>query len=131
MDVDLLSGDLYGGDPSPVYAWLRANAPVYHDRENDLYGISRHADIFAIERNPKVWTNAGGYRPQLRPSDPSMIGVDDPEHAHRRRVVYEMFTPRSVLRYEERIRATSAELIEAALAAGEIDAVPELAAPLP
>ncbi|WP_143226904.1 hypothetical protein [Actinomadura mexicana] len=36
------------------------------------------------------------------PSDPSMIGQDDPEHAHRRRMVYQSFTPRGVSRYADR-----------------------------
>jgi cytochrome P450 family 142 subfamily A polypeptide 1 len=130
MKIDLLDGEMYAGDPGPVYAYLRNEAPVYHDAENGLWGISRHSDIFAIERNAKLWTNSGGYRPQL-PADPSMIGMDDPEHAHRRRLVYQRFTPRGVSRYEEKIRTTSVELITAALEAGSVDAVPALAAPLP
>ncbi|MFC7100352.1 hypothetical protein ACFQQB_07670 [Nonomuraea rubra] len=90
--IDLLDGDLYAGDPSPVYAWLREHAPVYRDEPNGLWGVSRHADISAIERDPRLWTSTAGYRPQL-PSEPSMIGLDDPEHAERRRLVYRRFTP--------------------------------------
>jgi cholest-4-en-3-one 26-monooxygenase len=131
MDIDLLDGDMYAGDPEPVYAWLRGNAPVYRDEANRLWGISRHADICAVERDPRQWTNSGGYRPQLMPADPSMIGMDDPEHSRRRRLVYHRFTPRAVARYADRIRATAAELLDAALAAGTVDAVPALAAPLP
>jgi cytochrome P450 family 142 subfamily A polypeptide 1 len=131
MEIDLLDGDMYAGDPDVVYAWLRANAPVYHDEANRLWGISRHADICAIERDPKQWTNSGGYRPQLLPADPSMIGTDDPEHSRRRRLVYHWFTPRGVARYEATIRRTVSELLDAALAAGTVDAVSELAAPLP
>jgi cytochrome P450 family 142 subfamily A polypeptide 1 len=109
---------------------LRSNAPVYHDEANRLYGVSRHADIAAVERDAKVWSNAGGYRPQL-PPDPSMIGMDDPEHAIRRRLIYDRFTPRGVMRYAGRIRATAVSLITDALARGAVDAVSELAAPLP
>ncbi|WP_214320543.1 cytochrome P450 [Nonomuraea sediminis] len=129
--MDLLDGDLYANDPWPVYAWLRENSPVHHDEGNRLWGISRHADISTIERDPKLWTSTGGYRPQL-PSDPSMIGMDDPEHAERRRLVYRRFTPRYVHeRYAGRIRQVVVELIEAALREGTVDAVPALAAPLP
>ncbi|WP_051753211.1 cytochrome P450 [Streptosporangium amethystogenes] len=129
--IDLLDGDMYAGDPGPVYAWLREHAPVYHDAENALWGVSRHADISAIERDPKLWSNTGGYRPQL-PSDPSMIGMDDPEHAERRRLVYRRFTPRHVAeRYAGRIRAVVTELIDEALERRAVDAVPALAAPLP
>lgn len=130
MVIDLLDGEMYAADPWSVYARLRAEAPVYHDERNGLWGISRHADVFAVERDPKVWTNSGGYRPQL-PADPSMIGQDDPEHAHRRRMVYRRFTPRGVSRYAEKIRATAVDCITTALDAGAVDAVPALAAPLP
>ncbi|TDD82802.1 cytochrome P450 [Actinomadura darangshiensis] len=130
LDIDLLDGTMYATDPWTVYARLRADAPVYHDTGNGLWGVSRHADVFAVERNPRVWTNSGGYRPQL-PADPSMIGQDDPEHAHRRRMVYQRFTPRGVSRYADRIRATAVDCITKALDAGTVDAVPALAAPLP
>ncbi|MFI0447046.1 cytochrome P450 [Actinomadura sp. 6N118] len=130
LKVDLLDGEMYATDPWSMYARLRAEAPVYHDAENGLYGISRHADVFAIERDAKLWSSAGGYRPQL-PSDPSMIGQDDPEHMQRRRLVYDRFTPRGVARYADRIRATAIECVDTALEAGTVDAVAGLAAPLP
>ncbi|MFI6385927.1 cytochrome P450 [Nonomuraea sp. NPDC050540] len=129
--IDLLDGDLYADDPLPLYAWLREHSPAHYDAANDLWGISRHADICAIERDAKLWTSTGGYRPQL-PSDPSMIGMDDPEHAERRRLVYRRFTPRHVHeRYADRIRSVVTEQIDQALAEGTVDAVPALAAPLP
>ncbi|MGV9773440.1 cytochrome P450 [Streptosporangium sp. NPDC003464] len=129
--IDLLDGDMYADDPWSLYAWLREHSPVHYDEANDLWGISRHADVSAIERDPKLWTSTGGYRPQL-PSDPSMIGMDDPQHAERRRLVYRRFTPRYVHeRYAERIRAVVVEQIGQALEEGTVDAVPALAAPLP
>jgi cytochrome P450 family 142 subfamily A polypeptide 1 len=130
MRIDLLDGELYATDPWSVYARLRAEAPVYHDEANGLWGVSRHADVFAIERDPKQWISSRGYRPQLD-SDPSMIGMDDPEHARRRRMVYRRFTPRGVARYAEKVRATAVDCITAALDAGTVDAIPALAAPLP
>jgi cytochrome P450 family 142 subfamily A polypeptide 1 len=128
--IDLLDGDLYAGDPRPTYAWLRANAPVYYDEQNGLWGVSRHADICAIERDPQLWTSTGGFRPQL-PSDQSMIAKDDPEHLCQRRLVYQRFTPRGIADYESRIRSIVAELIDAAVAEGTVDAVEAMAAPLP
>ncbi|GAA3441015.1 cytochrome P450 [Planomonospora venezuelensis] len=129
--IDLLDGDMYAGDPGPVYAWLREHAPAYFDEGNGLWGISRHADISAVERDGRLWSSTGGYRPQL-PSDPSMIGMDDPEHAERRRLVYKRFTPRYVAeKYSDRVRAVVTELIDEALESKTVDAVPALAAPLP
>jgi cytochrome P450 family 142 subfamily A polypeptide 1 len=128
--LDLLDGELYAGDPEPVYAHLRAHRPVYWDGLNELWGISRHRDIVAIEKDPATWSNAGGYRPNI-PADPSMIGVDDPLHAMRRRLVSRRFTPRAVTSHEELVRATVRELIDAVAPAGRAEVVAELASPLP
>jgi cytochrome P450 family 142 subfamily A polypeptide 1 len=131
MTPDLLAGDLYAGDPTPVYAWLREHSPVHFDAGNGLWGISRHADITAIERDQGLWTSTGGYRPQL-PSDPSMIGMDDPEHAEHRRLVYRRFTPRYVKsQYAARVREVVTQQLDQALEMGTLDAVTTLAAPLP
>lgn len=129
-ELDLLDGDLYAGDPEPVYAHLRASRPVYWDATNELWGISRHRDIVAIEKDPATWSNAGGYRPNI-PADPSMIGVDDPLHAERRRLVARRFTPRAVTAHEDMVRATVTALIEPVADRGRAEVVGELAAPLP
>lgn len=129
--LDLLDGSLYAGDPDSVYAWLRENRPAYRDEANDLWGISRYADIVAIEKDPVLWTSTGGYRPGL-PSDASMIGMDDPAHAARRRLVSRRFTPRAVTGEGERVRLIVTELLDAvADAGGKADAVADIAAPLP
>ena len=116
--------------PKPVYAHLRTHRPVYWDAVNELWGISRHRDIVAIEKDPATWSNAGGYRPNI-PADPSMIGVDDPLHAERRRLVARRFTPRAVTGHEQMVRETVTALIDAVADRGDAEVVAELAAPLP
>jgi cytochrome P450 family 142 subfamily A polypeptide 1 len=128
--LDLLDGDLYAGDPEPVYAHLRAHHPVYWDAANELFGVSRHRDIVAIEKDPATWSNAGGYRPNI-PADPSMIGVDDPLHATRRRLVARRFTPRAVTEHEAMVRATVSGLVDDVADRGKAEVVSELASPLP
>jgi cholest-4-en-3-one 26-monooxygenase len=129
-ELDLLDGDLYAGDPEPAYAYLRAHRPVYWDEVNQLWGVSRHRDIVAIEKDPLTWSNAGGYRPNI-PADPSMIGVDDPLHAARRRIVSRRFTPRAVTGHEELVRAIVRELVDRVATRGAAEVVGELASPLP
>ena len=128
--LDLLDGDLYAGDPEPVYAHLRAHHPVYWDAANELFGVSRHRDIVAIEKDPATWSNAGGYRPNI-PADPSMIGVDDPLHATRRRLVARRFTPRAVTEHDALVRATVSGLVDDVADRGKAEVVSELASPLP
>ncbi len=76
MKIDLLDRDLYEGDPQPAYTWLRENAPVYWDEVNEIWGISRHANITSISRDPNRFSSAQGSRPNTQGSG-SMIDSDD------------------------------------------------------
>lgn len=128
--IDLLDGALYAGDPEPTYAWMRKNAPVYWDDANRIWGITRYHDIVAIEKDTATFTSAKGYRPNID-GDTSMIGLDDPLHTKRRRLVSRRFTPRAAHEYEGEIRAVVTRLIDAVATTGECEVVQDLAAPLP
>jgi cholest-4-en-3-one 26-monooxygenase len=130
MRLDLLDGALYAGDPEPAYAWLRERAPVYRDEANELWAVSRHADVIAVETDPALFTSSRGFRPKL-PSDASMIGKDDPEHAAQRRLLSRRFTPRAVRAREPGLRAVVTRLIDAFARRGHCDLVRELAIPVP
>ncbi|HEY1737440.1 MAG TPA: cytochrome P450 [Acidimicrobiia bacterium] len=131
--IDLLAGDFYVDDPYSTYAWMREHAPVYWDATNELWGISRYDDIIEIEKRNDIFSNADlthGYRPKIG-ADPSIIGLDDPLHAARRKIVARRFTPRAVGNWEAHVREVVASLIDNAIAAGHADVVEDLAAPLP
>jgi cholest-4-en-3-one 26-monooxygenase len=138
LAIDLLAPELYAGDPYPTYAWMRANEPVYWDEVNELWGIARYDDVVRIEKDKDTFissdTEKGGYRPNL-PSDPAIIGLDDPMHHKRRNLVSRRFTPRAASAWEDDIRAKVTALIDGAVAAqeanGSVEIVNELAAPLP
>ena len=131
--LDLLDGDWYV-DPYASYAWHREHLPVAWDEGNELWGIFRYDDIVEIETNDQVFinsdTNKGGYRPNL-PADPAIIGLDNPTHAARRKLVSRNFTPRAVSRREAHVRDVVTDLLDAALAKGSVEVIDELAAPLP
>ena len=132
-NVDLLDGDFYAGDPYPTYAWLRSDAPAYWDDVNRLWGISRHADVVAVEKDPVRFSNAAGSRPGMsaEATTPSMIDRDDPRHNVQRRLVYKGFTPKRVGDHETHVRGLVTNLIHTVAARGECDFVHDLAAPLP
>jgi cytochrome P450 family 142 subfamily A polypeptide 1 len=134
-DIDLLDGGFYVRDPYPVYAWLREHEPVYWDPVNELWGVSRYDDVVEIEKQKHLFINSdqtkGGYRPNI-PADPAIIGLDDPLHSQRRNLVARRFTPRAVSRWEDHVRGTVRDLLDAALDhGGTVEVVSELAAPLP
>lgn len=135
LKIDLLAPELYGGDPYPTYAWMRANEPVYWDDVNELWGIARYDDIVDIEKRKDVFINSdqekGGYRPNL-PADQAIIGLDDPLHVKRRNLVSRRFTPRAASAWEDDIRAKVNRLIDGVAAnGGQAEIVNDLAAPLP
>jgi cytochrome P450 family 142 subfamily A polypeptide 1 len=129
-DIDLVSGDFYANDPHDLYAWMRANAPVYFDEPNGVWGVTLHADVKAVARDPATFSNAGGIRPNMGPL-PMMIDMDDPDHFRRRKLVNRGFTPRQVRDLEPKIREACDEIIDAVCERGECDLVLDVAAPLP
>ncbi len=134
LEIDLLAGEFYTSNPYPTYARMRADAPLYWDATNELWGASRYDDIVAIEKDRVRFVNSdqtkGGYRPNI-PADQSIIGLDDPVHNHRRNLISRRFTPRAVSSWEDHVRDVCVELIDSALAAGRCDIVRDVAAPLP
>ena len=66
--VDLLDPDLYRRNPHDVWAWMRANEPVYRDDRNGLWGVTRHADLMDVERRSTVFVSGQGYRAVWSPS---------------------------------------------------------------
>jgi cholest-4-en-3-one 26-monooxygenase len=135
LAIDLLAPELYGGDPYPTYAWMRANEPVYWDEVNELWGISRYDDIVEIEKRKDVFINSdqekGGYRPNL-PADNAIIGLDDPIHMKRRNMVSRRFTPRAASAWEDDIRAKVTGILDAVRdKGGSAEVINDVAAPLP
>jgi cytochrome P450 family 142 subfamily A polypeptide 1 len=135
VNLDLLDGDFYAGDPYPTYAWLREHRPVYWDEVNELWGVSRYDDVEHIEKHADLFVNSdqakGGYRPNI-PADAALIGLDDPAHRERRNLVARRFTPRAVGEWEAEARATITELFDRVEAnGGRAEIIGDLAAPLP
>lgn len=126
--VSFTSGAFWGRDPHEELTWLRRHAPVYWD--GSVWGISKHADVKAVEGQADLFSNAGGIRPDSPPF-PMMIDMDNPEHAQRRKLVARGFTPRSVGDSEPAVRRACAAIIDNVCERGECDFVTDIAAPLP
>src|SRR5246127_4018500 len=128
-DVDLTDGAFYAGDSRAVYRWMRENEPVFRDR-NGLAGASTYQAVIEAERNPELFSNAGGIRPD-QDAPPMMISMDDPTHLLRRKLVNAGFTRKRVKDRQRSIGGLCDTLIDAICEKGECDFVWDLAAPLP
>lgn len=131
MTVDLLDPVLYQSNPHEVWAWMRANEPVYRDEKNKLWGITRHADVMDVERRSSVFSSQGVYRAVLSPGESNMIAQDDPRHRQQRMLVQPQLTHAGVATRTAEVEALVAELVAEAVSLGEFDVVELLAGQLP
>ena len=130
-DVDLLSGDFYRNDPHPVFTWMRANEPVFRDHRNELWAVTRHADLLDVERRSQIFASGPGYRSFPSPEENNMIAQDDPEHQRQRRLVSARFTPAAVRYHNAWLTATIDSLIDHRIGDGQMEVIADLAAQLP
>ena len=129
-DVDLTDGNFYAdGRAREHYRWMRANQPVFRDR-NGLAAAASYQAVIDAERNPELFSNVGGIRPD-QPGVEMMIEMDDPQHLLRRKLVNAGFTRKRVKDLETSIDSLCDVLIDAVCERGECDFVWDLAAPLP
>lgn len=129
-DIAICEGGFYAENPAPLYAWMRANAPVYWDEKGHVWGVASYGDLKTVSKDPVTFSNAGGIRPDSGPL-PMMIDMDDPDHWTRRKLVNRGFTPKRVRDSEEKIRRVCDEIIDKVAERGECDFVHDIAAPLP
>ncbi len=125
-------------NPYPVYRSLRDRDPVHYSILTEQFVVSRFADVDRILRDHRNFSNdlqrarssrgSLGTRKKLKPS---MLSQDPPDHTRLRRLVNRAFTPRSVAKMEDYIRATAHGLLDEVEGAGEFDLMKAFAVPLP
>lgn len=129
FDIDILDPRFYD-DPWEAYRWLRTNAPLWWDARNELWVVSRHADVSHISRNQELYSAAQGVRPKVA-APMSIISMDDPEHTRQRRLINKGFTPRMVNQLADHIRELSNQIIDDVAERGECDFVEDFAIHVP
>ena len=123
-------------DPYPHFARLRAEAPVHHVAEHDIWVVSRYEDLVAAARNVEVFSSNQGNSYERRPV-PMLVGLDPPEHTRVRRLVARHWTPRVINLLAPRIERLCDDILDAALgdaAPGDrvdVDFLTDIAEPLP
>lgn len=124
-------------DPYPIYARMRAEAPVYRNDELDFWALSRHEDVLAAFRNVDGFSNSYGVSIEPSAFGPdahrfmSFLALDPPRHTRMRSLVGKGFTPTKVAAMEANIRAIALEHLEPALERGSFDFIADFAGKLP
>lgn len=138
--VDITDPDLYAnGIPHDVFEQMRHEEPValrYYEGK-PFWAITRYADLVTVTRDPQTFSNALGMTnlwdltQEAMDARRSIIDTDPPEHVRLRRLGMPAFTSRRVKSYEEATRDITVQLVDEAIAAGSVDIVRAISAPLP
>ena len=93
----LLDPEFYAGDPFPLYARLRREAPLARNQALGFWVASRHAEVVAISRDPETYSSVRGIMVfeigSEYPTPPTMMHTDPPEHTRYRNLVQPGFRP--------------------------------------
>lgn len=132
MDVKVAYLDSRNWDASmhDRMRWLRCNDPVHWSEPDQLWVLTRYADISAVSKDQDLFTSAHGVRPG-NPTKLSLIDEAEPRHTHLRSLINKGFTPRMVKKLETVFRSITSEALDAIARRGECDFVKEVAVPLP
>jgi cytochrome P450 len=119
-------------DPYPTYAWLRDDAPLYHNERMDIWALSRFDDVLAGLHDPATYTSTGGVAiEQSGAATKSMIEMDPPEHTRMRKLIARRFTPRRIAELEPRVREWTNALLDRLDGQTHFDVVEQFSALLP
>jgi cytochrome P450 len=133
-------------DPHPVYARLRADAPVMYHESMDAWTVARHADVVALMREAKTFSSELGMNElvsgRLMPGREAItmdlgdslrfvIASDPPDHTKLRRLVSAPFGVREVAPMEPWLRELCERLVDDLVAADEPDIIRHVGWPLP
>ena len=120
-------------DPWDVFAALRSEHPVYHDPDDRFWALSRYEDVKAASFDTESFSNEGGIilGTDISMAPPSMVLMDPPRHTQLRNLVSRAWTPRRIAAYEEALRASVNEFIDAFEELEEVDLVPAFAKMVP
>jgi cytochrome P450 family 142 subfamily A polypeptide 1 len=128
-DYDVLDRTFYQ-DPHPAYAWMRANRPIFWDEANEMWVVSRHADVSYVSMHPDLFCSGQGVRPK-EGAMLSLIGLDGQRHVSQRRLLNKGFTPRMIRTMEPRVRQVVTEVLDDIADRSSCDFVTDIAIPVP
>ena len=126
-------------DPYPAYAALRDRAPVHRSRLLRAWVFTRHADVGAILRDhrrfsndPRKGTLSSRQLAMLPPPHEfTLLFLDPPNHTRLRALVSKAFTPIAVNALESRIRSILGALLDDIDDPSAFDLMEAVARPLP
>jgi cytochrome P450 len=138
--VDITTPELYlAGIPHEQFLSLRSTPGLaWHPYGNNgFWAVTRHAEVREVSKAPTRFSSAIGHtnlwdlEADALEARRSMIDTDAPHHRHLRRIVSRVFTPKSMLSWEQITRDIASGLLDEFITSGGGNWVDLVAAPLP
>jgi cytochrome P450 len=137
LDVAEYRPDIYARaaivDPYRHYRRLREMGSLVWLSRQRVYALPRYAECKAVLRDDKVFISGNGValnRISNRLSRGTTLNSDGAEHDQRRKLVAHRLLPRALQSIVDTVDQLAGEVVDAAVACGEIDGV-DLASALP
>jgi cytochrome P450 len=123
-------------DPTPMFEWLRTEAPLFHNEDPEYYAVSRYADVFAGYGDSKRLSNEYGVGilslPQTTENQAgNILNMDRPVHDRLRRLLSRAFTPRAINAYEPMVREVITSFLDELDELDEFDMITDFATLFP
>jgi len=119
-------------DPYETYAWLRDEAPVYHNEQMNFWALSRFDDVWDAHLDFDTFSSAWGQTlEKVMTPLPMMISLDPPKHTRVRQLVSKVFTPRRIGELEPTVRKITRDRLEGLETGDQIDLFERLASVMP
>jgi cytochrome P450 len=116
--------------PHALYAELRAHDPIYYDASSQCWLVTAHAPMIAILDDPRFSSQLGSSAAMFPPTVSKQMLFLDGEVHHRAQSVMLRPLANMVKSQATAIKAYARELLDAAIARGELDTVRDLSAKL-
>jgi cytochrome P450 len=119
--------------PYDIFRTLRERAPVYYNRDRDLYIVSRYADVRAglgdhVRLSNRLGNDIDGTHDSY--GEGMLVALDPPRHTALRAAIRRTFSAREVLAKEDGVREYTQRLLGDLRAKGEGDFATEVAIPM-
>jgi cytochrome P450 len=136
IEFDPFSTEFFNG-AYDTYRRLRDEAPIYYNAKWDFWALTRYDDVAPATKDHETFSSAKGATLDMVkahddaiPVPKVIISMDPPEHQKMRRLVSNVFTPRSIAALEDMVRDKVYERIQA-LDPASFDVVADFSAPFP
>ncbi|MGN6336014.1 cytochrome P450 [Mycobacterium sp.] len=136
VEFDPFSTEFFNG-AYDTYRRLRDEAPIYYNAKWDFWALTRYDDVAPATKDHETFSSAKGATLDMVkahddaiPVPKVIISMDPPEHQKMRRLVSNVFTPRSIAALEDMVRDKVYERIEA-LDSASFDVVADFSALFP